>query len=418
MLSARQQILFDFLNGSGESAFITGKAGSGKSFLLKYFVENTTKDVVVLATTGTAALNLEVGAQTIHSFFKLKPGQGTKYLSEPVRETLKNINTIIIDEVSMLRVDLIEHLAQLIKNARIGSGQYFGGLQMIFFGDLYQLPPVVKKGELKELLNKFGGIHFFNAPTIKAMDLKVLELQESHRQQEGDFLTALNHIRDATTTRGMARKINARVGKPPEGVLTVTTTNAKAKDINDRNYAKLTGKEFTYTANVWGEMKDTEYPVEYDLKLKVGSKVQMTRNHPDLLWSNGSLGEIVSLEERSIVVKIEQHEYVIKRATWEKIEQVFNFKTKKVENEVIGTFTQYPIRLAWAITIHKSQGQTYDKVIIDWGTGTFSEGQAYTALSRCRTLEGLHMVSEIKPHYIISNEVVKEYMSRVQTVPE
>lgn len=415
-LISEQQKMYDILEDTNDNIFVTGKAGSGKSFLLHHFVKNTKKRVIILATTGTAALQLDIKAQTIHSFFKIRPKATEHNLPQAVRNTLKNVDTIIIDEVSMLRADLIEMIDIVIRKAKINKGNSdapFGGIQMVFFGDLYQLPPVVLNEERKMLMDKYGGEYFFNAPSIKNANIKIYELQHGHRQVDETFLSMLNQIREAKTTRGTARKINERTcSAMPKDVLTIATTNKKAKDINMRNYDNLKIEEYLYNAKIQGEVSPMDYPVEKELWLKVGTKIQMMRNHPTLLWSNGSLGEITKLEHNKIEVCIDGHIHEVNREIWEIIEQVYNQQTKQIEQKTIGTFEQFPMRMAWAITIHKSQGQTYDNVAIDWGSGCFSAGQAYTALSRCKTLENMYMSSEIKPNFIWVEESVRKYMSK------
>lgn len=414
---------FDLMENSSEHLFITGNAGTGKTTLLKYFKKNTKKNVAILAPTGLAAIN--IGGQTIHSFFRLPPGyiKQENIVSEwkenhfNQKTLIRELDVIIIDEVSMVRVDIldgIEFLLRFIKGNKAGS---FGGIRMIFLGDLCQLPPVVDDNELKEYFTvEHGGEYFFNAKVFQRMPKKprYFELMKVYRQKDEEFIRILNKIRNNSVSEEDLLMINSRVKVAftvPSGLtMLLTPTNEASKRYNQLYISKIAAPECTYKAAISGKFEKNFYPTDPELKLKVGAQVILIKNDRDKRWVNGSIGVITKLSENSIQVQLSTGQiFDIPRETWEKIKYVYNKKEKTIEEEVVGSFVQYPIRLAWAITIHKGQGQTFDRVVIDFGNGAFTHGQAYVALSRCRMLGGLMLMKQFSRKDIIFDKRVDDF---------
>jgi len=416
-LSGEQQAVYDLLEGTSENTYITGKAGTGKSLLLQYFVEHTAKTVVVLAPTGIAALN--VGGMTIHSFFKFPPDiidPKKVNVGYKTREILRNIDAIVIDEVSMVSVDLMEGINAKLQLAR-RSDEPFGGVQVIMFGDLYQLPPVVTDGQLHRYFNHtYGGIYFFNAPVFERSTLKIYELNKIFRQKDPSFRNLLNSIRQGDSSDNILNEINKRAAAtvPEEGCVILAGTNATVSAINHKKLASLLGIEHSYTADIQGDIKDSSFPTEKNLRLKVGAQIMMLKNDQEkpMRWANGTLGIVSKLSDDFIHVSIDGVEHSISRATWEKVTYEYDHVKRELKKEVVSTFTQFPMRLAWAITIHKSQGQTYRSVAVDMSDGAFAHGQTYVALSRCTNLGRLYLTTEIRPEDIIVDQVIVEFMKR------
>lgn len=414
-LSHEQRIVYDIIENSRDNAYITGKAGTGKSLLLEYFVSHTKKTVAVVAPTGIAALN--VGGMTIHSFFRFPPDvidPSEVNVDYKTREILRNIDAIVIDEVSMIRVDLMEGINAKLKIAR-RSDEPFGGVQMVMFGDLYQLPPVVTDGQLHRYFNHtYGGVYFFNAPVYKKAELKIYELNKIFRQKDAEFRSVLNSIRNGDSSESVLAKINERtsVETPNGGFVTLAGTNSTVSGINHRKLAALTGDEHTYTADISGDIKESSFPTEKRLKLKPGAQIMMLKNDQakPMRWANGTLGIVTKLGVDTIRINIDGVEHSVSKATWEKIRYDYNHEERKLKKEVVSTFKQFPMRLAWAITIHKSQGQTYESVAVDMSDGAFAHGQTYVALSRCKSLNGLYLTTNIRPEDIIIDQEIVEFM--------
>lgn len=419
-LGAEQRAVHKVLEETDQNVYVTGKAGTGKSILLQYFTEKTSKVVAVVAPTGVAALN--VGGQTIHSFFKFDFG-----VQEPneievdykTREILRHIDAIVIDEISMVRVDLMEAINRKFQIAK-RNDLPFGGVQLIAFGDLYQLPPVVADGELHRYLNHtYGGTYFFNAPVFKQSPLEIYELEHNYRQKDAEFKDILNSIRHGDNSPEVLEKVNVRaeVTIPEDGFITLSGTNTGVNAINAHKLANLPGQEHTYTAEISGDIKQSSFPTEKYLKLKVGAQVMMLRNDTErpMRWANGTLGIITSLTPTVIRVNIDGVEHSVNKTTWDKVRYYYDPEERKLEKEVTSAFTQFPMRLAWAITIHKSQGQTYESIAVDLSTGAFAHGQTYVALSRCKSLEGLYLKSPIQPEDIIIDREVIEFMKQAKT---
>ncbi len=413
-LSEEQSKILSLLENTRDIYYITGKAGTGKSVLLRYFVANTTKQVVVLAPTGVAALN--VGGQTIHSFFKIPFDLDLHNISlDPkTRELLRNIDVVVIDEVSMVRVDLMEAISIKLQKA-CGNDLPFGGVQMIMFGDLYQLPPVVTDGELERYFNhNFGGHYFFNSTSIKKSNMKTCELEHIFRQKDPVFKEILNSIRVGNTSESILSALNERVVENGYigNSVTLAGTNATVSSINSKKLAQLDGEESIYEAKIWGNIQESSFPTEKHLKLKVGAQVMLLKNDTEKprRWVNGTVGVISKLSKDVIKVNIDGVDHTIIPASWDKIRYEYDTETRVLKKKVISSFSQFPLKLAWAITIHKSQGKTYQSVLIDLSGGAFAHGQTYVALSRCVSLDGLYLNSPIKHEDIIVDPDIIEFM--------
>ncbi|MDP3787189.1 MAG: AAA family ATPase, partial [Candidatus Omnitrophota bacterium] len=384
---------FDLMENTRECLFVTGKAGTGKSTLLKYFKANTGKKIIVLAPTGVAAIN--VGGQTIHSFFRLPPRIIQKDTIKRLRDKslVENLDMVIIDEVSMVRADIMDGIDYALRLNRGRMKIPFGGVQMVFFGDLFQLSPVVEN-EAKELMEEmYSSPYFFSAKVFNDCNIRSIELSTIYRQKDSSFMELLNRVRNKEYTKEDMDTLNKRVQKDiavskKDETVILTTTNSLANTINQDRLSKLPGKEITYKALTSGKFEESAYPTDTSLKLKKGAQVILIKNDPGKLWVNGTLAKVVALSNDSIVVDINGRTCDVPVVKWQKIEYNYNEDEDKIEDKVVGAFAQYPIKLAWAITIHKSQGQTFDKVIIDLGHGAFTHGQVYVALSRCTCLDG------------------------------
>lgn len=411
---------FEIAENTEKNTFITGKAGTGKSTFLNYFRENTKKEIAILAPTGVAAVNIK--GQTIHSFFNFKPDITPHKVNEIKPKKLKlykKIQTIVIDEISMVRADLLDCVDKFLRLHGKNKNKPFGGVQMIFIGDLYQLPPVVTSRE-KNIFKKFYKTpYFFDANVFSECELEFVEFDKVYRQSDFAFLEILNSIRNGTITEKAIQILNSRVKadfvpSKDEFYVYLTTTNKMAEQINNERLSKIKGKEFIYYGYVDGQFSDSDLPTSEKLLLKINSQVMLLNNDSLGRWINGDIGKIIDIESRKTepdIIFIELINGGIVEITpfkWEMYEFYFDSKKKKILTEVVGQFTQYPIKLAWAITIHKSQGLTFDKVIIDLGKGTFSHGQLYVALSRCKTLDGLILKKPIsKKHIFLDRRIIK-----------
>lgn len=413
----------ELLNSDAPCIFVTGKAGTGKSRLLTHFVEHTQKTVVLLAPTGMAALR--VGGQTIHSFFKFPP----HILSEedikpsPKRELYRALDTIVIDEISMVRTDMLDAIDMFLRINGRDSRKPFGGIQMVFFGDLYQLPPVVgDEEEGKYLASNYNSSFFFDARVMQQVEMKKLELTKVFRQKDAEFISALNAVRVDKANKIVLEYINQRHAPillaDRNNIVSLVTTNQSAEWINSQELAKIQSPVFTYRATMEGEFtKETwkkRLPADLELNLKVGAQVIFIKNDINKRWLNGSRGRILEIKEDYIRAEVIYEDgrvaHEIPLDKWEIIKYKFDFATAKIKSEVVGKFVQYPIRLGWAITIHKSQGATLDRVHIDMGNGAFAAGQAYVALSRCKSLEGMTLERPLLLSDIKSDASVKKFM--------
>lgn len=416
-LSAEQQAVFKLVESSMANVYVTGKAGTGKSVLLQYFVEHTEKRTVVVAPTGVAALN--VGGQTIHSLFKLAPElQDLKNLrvDYKTKELLRHIDTVVIDEISMVRADLMEAINVKLQLAR-GNDLPFGGVQVLMFGDLYQLPPVVSDGQLHRYFDhNYGGIYFFNAPVYKKTQLRIFELNQIFRQKDEEFKKLLNAVRNGQHSEGILAKLNERKLEvmPQGGYVTLAGNNTTVSRINHNKLDKLPGEEKVYTAEITGDLKENSFPTEKYLKLKAGAQVMLLKNDRQKppRWVNGTLGIVTKLSEEVIRVNIDGVEHSVSKETWNSLRYYYDHEERKLDKEIVSSFTQFPLRLAWAITIHKSQGQTYQSVAIDLSDGAFAHGQTYVALSRCTSLDTLYLTAPIRNEDIIVDQEIIEFMKK------
>lgn len=411
-LSSEQKELFELLEKSNNHYFFTGKAGTGKSVLLQYFRQKSGKNIVICAPTGVAALN--IGGQTIHSLFRIPPGfvkRDSLKIEKRTAKLLKHIDAVVIDEVSMVSPDLMDAMDHLLRQAK-KSDVPFGGAQMIMFGDLYQLPPVLKDKELYEYFEKnHGGYFFFNAHVWRNTSFTTRELSTIFRQKDESFKIILNAVREGTVTDEQLALLNMRtVAAPLDGVVILATINASVTRINETRLAKLDSLAYEYKAEVDGNLEKSAFPADEVLRLKKGAQVMLLKNDKEKRWVNGSIGYVDSLTDSTIQVNIDGVKHTIPKETWKKIRYTFNQMTNSIEEDVVSSFTQFPVKLAWAITIHKSQGQTYTSVVIDMGRGAFAPGQAYVALSRCRTLEGIYLKRPISREDIIVESKIAEFM--------
>jgi ATP-dependent exoDNAse (exonuclease V) alpha subunit len=412
-LSEEGKKLLKILNKGG-NIFLTGKAGTGKTTFLKYFRATTGKNVVVLAPTGAAAVNIQ--GQTIHSFFKFRPGVTEKDVKRAYkdREIYEKIDVLVIDEVSMVRADLFDCIEKFLRINGPEPGSPFGGVQMVVVGDLYQLPPIVQTGEDMIFKIVYRSPYFFDSNGFKLGKFSMIELQQVYRQSDKEFIELLDLIRTYRLDDHHLLKINQRVlsfdvDSDNLGVVLVTTNYAADKI----NYSKLTalpGGEKKYNGYIDGEFKANDLPTLQELFLKEGAQVMLLNNDPKGRWINGDIVKVIKMEDDYIRVMFDDGTFDdIGKYKWEKVKFALE-DDGKIKSEIIGGFVQFPMKLAWAITIHKGQGKTYEKVVVDFGGGTFAPGQAYVALSRCRSFEGLYLKKPLEYCHILIDERVDEFM--------
>ncbi len=405
-----------------KSIFVTGRAGTGKSTLLSYFRQMTRKQVAVIAPTGVAALNVQ--GQTIHSFFGFKPNTTIEKVRrirtrDETRNIFKKLDTIVIDEISMVRADLLDCVDRFLRLNGPDSEKPFGGIQMVFFGDLYQLPPVVSRTENEAFRLLYETPYFYSARSFIPLQMEFIELDKVYRQHDQKFINLLNAIRNNTITDDGLRFLNRRYipdFEPPnnEMYIYLTTTNDMAGRINEDRLSRLTTSLYTFKAGVEGNFGDEYLPTKTELQVKVDAQIMMLNNDMEERWVNGTMGKIIEIDEMGaypvIIVELSDGEVVeVSPFTWE----IFRFfiDEGRLQSEVIGRFKQYPLMLAWAVTIHKSQGKTFDKVIIDIGRGTFAHGQTYVALSRCTTLEGMVLKCPLQKHHVLTDYRVMKFLT-------
>ncbi len=409
------QILAEF--EEGKNLFITGKAGSGKSRLIEHIRRKTKKTVVVLAPTGLAALSIR--GQTIHSFFKLPPRMLTPETMNKVRvdpSLFRSVDALVIDEASMVRADVLDAVDRILRKHGKDRNRPFGGLQIILVGDVYQLPPVVNSEEAEVFRSLYAIPYFFGASAYEQAGFELRTLTKIFRQKDDEFINILGRIRSGDVEEGHLEKLNLRVGKwaELEKPVVLAATNRVVNEINLRELAKLGGREKVYVAEFEGEYvhEDRTLPVEAELRLKKGARVVILKNGAG--WANGSTGVVAELGEASITVRLDENgnKVEIGREEWENVKYEVDTKTRKVEEKVYGKMRQIPVRLAWAVTIHKSQGMSFDQVFIDLSSAPFAHGQTYVALSRCRTLAGLALSRPIYPNDIIVDPEVVDFAKR------
>lgn len=415
----QQMLAYELIANTNSSFFLTGRAGTGKTTFLRNVQKMVDKQFITLAPTGVAAIL--AGGDTIHSFFGLPmdvctPGTMGK-MNEARILTLIHTDTIIIDEVSMVRCDVIDAIDYTMRKT-LRSSLPFGGKQVIFVGDMFQLPPVVKKGTDREMMYDLyhaDDCFFYKADVIKRMRLVKIEFQKVYRQEDEEFLRILENVRLNKATPENLMHLNERVCMPTKNdgaVITLASLNKTADAINQKRLAEIDSEEFTYEGTVTGKFEEKRFPVDLTLKLKVGALVMFTRNDQQRRWANGTIGTVTKLTKDEIQVTTEAgNTYVVPNCSWESFSYEYDKETRKMKKEQVGTFTQYPLRLAWAITVHKSQGMTFDKLYLDLSRGMFAAGQLYVALSRVRSLGGLFLSHRIIPQYAHTSREVLAYAS-------
>lgn len=412
--------------------FITGKAGTGKSTLLRYFVEQNKIKAPVLAPTGVAALN--VGGETIHRFFKIPPAcdLATARMEAENRkkpEIYRKIDALVIDEISMVRADLFDAMDLFLQIIRQDK-RPFGGVRIIGIGDLYQLPPVVTTLDKNEFDQKYKTPYFFSSLAYKNLqamnEIDHVELVKIYRQKDEEFIALLNAVRNREADINHLNKINERLinGEPPEDAIVLTPTNEAADKINQKKMGELEREEFVFKGLMEGVFKEKDAPTEIELHLKVGARVMCVANDMMGRYVNGSLGWVVDifadesgrmnvlvqLDDRVEPVQMEPYVWNIHRSK-------YNKRTGELTQEEIGSFKQIPLRLAWAVTIHKSQGKTFNKLVLDLGRGAFAAGQIYVALSRCRDLDGLHLIKPVTLEQLKINTEVQDFFENILGQP-
>ncbi|WP_010255669.1 helix-turn-helix domain-containing protein [Myroides injenensis] len=445
--SAEANYVLQFINRTNRSLFLTGKAGTGKTTLLKEIIATTHKNTVVVAPTGIAALN--AGGVTIHSFFHLpfaafipdtnNPPIFSEHLKFENRSSLKrhmlmsnarralftSMDLLVIDEVSMLRADVLDAMNFVLQRVRKNQLP-FGGVQVLFIGDLLQLPPVVKNEEWEILKRYYDGVFFFHSEVLRNNLPLYIELNKVYRQSDDKFLDILNNLRNNSITQNDIQFLNQYIKpefdtKENPGYITLTTHNAKADQINNDALKGLEAKEYSYTAEIVADFPEKIYPIEAKLTLKVGAQVIFIKNDlsPEKRFFNGKMGIVKSLSPQEIFVHFPDENITIEveRYEWQNIKYTVDPNTKEIKEDVLGTFTHYPLKLAWAITVHKSQGLTFDKAVLDVSK-VFLPGQAYVALSRLRSLDGLVLLSPIRMNGLTNDYDVMNFATNKSDVDQ
>ena len=428
----RIELASRFVNSTSSHIFLTGKAGTGKTTFLRNLAESTHKNFVIVAPTGVAALN--AGGVTIHSQFLFPFGTflvnsaqfpefpGGNFfdqnqlarrnpLNSARKQVLRNIDLLVIDEVSMVRADQMDALDYRMKSAKGNFKQPFGGVQLLVIGDLFQLPPIVKNHEWEVLKSIYSSMHFFESLAWKKSNFVYIELDKVFRQREDRFIEILNHFRNNQVTAEDLELLNSRYVKeiPDKDMITITTHNHIVDKLNRQELAKLPGKSHFYEAGIEGDFPENMYPLSKKLELKVGARVMFIKNDPEgKAFYNGKLAKVKKLSEDNIVLKMEDGEIELKKYTWENKKYRLNPSSKEIEEDIIGSFSHYPIKHAWAITVHKSQGLTFEKAVIDVGNA-FASGQVYVALSRLQSLDGLFLRTPVSASVVSSDEDVVNF---------
>lgn len=426
-----------FINNTNRHVFLTGKAGTGKTTFLRHIIKNTFKNAVIVAPTGVAAIN--AGGVTIHSLFQLPfgsfiPSPQTVFneqmkintpstlfkgmqLNSTKRKLLQELELLIIDEVSMLRADLLDAIDTVLKSVRRKNHQPFGGVQILFIGDLLQLPPVVKEDEWRILKQYYKSAYFFEAKALQENKPMYIELDKIYRQADDTFIGVLNNLRDNKVTETDIEILNkyfrpGYVPAPTDNIIHLTTHNYKAENLNKESLRKLEGKSYFYQAEIEGDFNEFSYPVDQNLELKNGTQVMFIKNDISGMqrYFNGKIGTIARIDNEEIEVCFQNEDktIAIEKHEWENIKYSLNETTNEIEEKTVGTFRQYPIKLGWAITVHKSQGLTFEKAILDIGDA-FAPGQVYVALSRLTSLDGLILTSRIRTESLTTDETIRDY---------
>lgn len=417
-LSLEQRAILERIEAGEQHLFITGRAGTGKSTLLRHLVEGSERQVVVCAPTGVAALN--VGGQTIHSLLKLPLGviaDAPLRQSAELKRMLAKLDLLVIDEISMVNADLMDAIDRSLRQARGVRAVPFGGVQVVMFGDPYQLSPVPGDGEERAYFaDHYDSMWFFDARVWREeAELHVVELVHIHRQADLEFKQALNAVRHGTVTAEIAHMLNAAGARTPpdDDVLTLATRNDTVTRINGRELARLPGRAKTASAEITGDFGGRQFPADAELELKLGAQVMFLRNDSEGRWVNGSLGKVADIGG-TVWVEVDGEQHEVEPAVWEQYRYSYSPTTREIKRDVVAEFTQFPLRLAWAVTIHKSQGKTFDRAIVDLGQRAFAPGQTYVALSRLTSLEGLYLSRPLRPGDIIVDQRVRQFIHGVR----
>lgn len=413
--------LLDNLENSVNHFFITGNAGTGKSTLLTHFRNSSKKNLAVVAPTGVAAVNVK--GETIHSFFRFAPTITPDQAREEAKRTrdsklYRSLQTLIIDEISMVRADLLDSIDSFLKAVR-KSEESFGGVQVIMVGDLFQLPPVVTTNEVDALNSQYSSPFFFSSKVMESINdnlftkFKVVHLDKIHRQKDPKFINILNNIRNNQVTDEDINSLNRHLisdGEYSENHIILTSINSQADMINQARLNQIMGTPYSFHATTSGNFSERQQPAPDCVVLKTGARVMMLNNDPDDRWINGTLGTVFAVKPNEVIVKIENGDTVsVTPFNWSAFKTQFNEEKNIIETKEVGSFKQMPLKLAWAITIHKSQGKTFDNVIIDFGRGAFAHGQTYVALSRCTTLSGIKLLRPISKSDIIFDKRIDQF---------
>lgn len=427
-LNDEQQRLFDFIESTSSNVFITGRAGSGKSFLLKYLLGNSTKKILPIAYMGVAALN--IGGSTIHSAFGLPttfihPESAAKLgrdLYYNQAQTLRKIDAIVVDEISMVSGDMFQAIDLILREVR-ETEQPFGGVQMLLFGDPYQLPPIVSEEDIAEFYaDNWGSEWFFSTPAWKNGNFLKMELQTAMRQSDSEFLSILDSLRIGQISFSQQEILNSRVTSerdiPVQSAMRIAGIGIQADSYNNQRLARLPGTAQVYKGTIRGNFERNlkRLPAPMSLSLKVGAQVLMVKNDSQDRWVNGTLGIVAAVERQKVVVSIDSYDYDVDVTTWKKYRHTYNRIEKSMRVETVAEYSQYPVDLGWARTIHKSQGQTFEKCVVDLNRGLFEKGQAYVAMSRCKTIDGLFLTAPLEFSSILSSDLVHEFMSDLTNV--
>jgi len=410
---------FELLEYKHKNIFLTGKAGTGKSTFLQYFRANTEKKIAIVAPTGVAALNVQ--GQTIHSLFRFVPGfVDPKTIKTDRRRLFRELELLIIDEISMVRADVFDGIDHFLRLARNNNAP-FGGLQICVIGDLFQLSPIVSREEKDFFAQYYQSPFFFATQAYEKAGFRMVEFSTIYRQNDPEFINVLNSIRSGECEGKHLTLLNARVKPkvvPAEGTLILTTTNALAENINHTRLAQLKSPPKTYKGVIKGAfgMKDTRLPAPQELVLKVGSQIMFVKNDTERRWVNGTIGIVEKLESESITIKTESGSWSIEPEKWKTLGYEFNEEEERIVEKTLGSYSQFPVTLAWAITIHKSQGKTLERAIIDLGNGAFAAGQLYVALSRCKSLAGIALKQAISPYDVSCDAQVVKFMREVSNI--
>ena len=413
-----QLLAYELIANTNSSFFLTGRAGTGKTTFLQNVQKEVDKQFITLAPTGVAAIL--AGGDTIHSFFGLPleacfPGTCGK-MSQARILSLVHADTIIIDEVSMVRADVMDAIDYTMRKV-LRNNMPFGGKQMVFVGDMFQLPPVVKQGPERDLLNDIyqtNDFYFYKAEAIRRIRMVKIEFRKVYRQEDEGFLKILEHVRLNRITPEDIAMLNSRVEAPKaeDMVVTLASLNKTADAINNQKLADLDGAEYVYEGTTEGRFEEKRFPVEQTLRLKVGAQVMFARNDSQKRWANGTLAKVCKLTKDEITVQMENGAtYVVPCCSWDSVSFEYDHSTRKMKKEIIGTFSQFPLRLSWAITVHKSQGMTFDNLQIDLSRGMFAAGQLYVALSRVKSLNGLYLTRGVIPQFAHTSNEILNYAS-------